>query len=92
MRPKKLIIAGNYREYKEYLWQSGENAQTSVFVSCPERLFGLRDVECVYYGTWWLRDDMGRIEREVERINFFKESQYADSNINHDGGAVDAKN
>lgn len=49
----KLVVAGNYSQYKSYLIESGETPKTARFVCFPEHLrgYGRGQVEVVFYGT-----------------------------------------
>ena len=50
----KIVIAGNYRQYKDYLRENNLTPQQARYVDMPEKLRGLRGVEVVKYGEWWL--------------------------------------
>ena len=50
----KIVLAGNYGQYLNYLRESGETPRTAKYVSQSEQLAGLKDVEVVRYGTWWM--------------------------------------
>lgn len=50
----KIVIAGNYRQYKDYLLENNLTPQQARYVDAPEKLRGLRGVEVVKYGEWWL--------------------------------------
>jgi hypothetical protein len=50
----KIVIAGNYRQYQNYLRENNLTPQQARYVDTPEKLRGLRDVEVVRVGEWWL--------------------------------------
>lgn len=50
----KIVIAGNYRQYKNYLRENNLTPQQARYVDMPEKLRGLRGAEVVKYGEWWL--------------------------------------
>ena len=50
----KIVIAGNYRQYKDYLRENNLTPQQARYVDMPEKLRGLHGVEVVKYGEWWL--------------------------------------
>jgi hypothetical protein len=50
----KIVIAGNYRQYQDYLRENKLSPREARYVSSPEHLRGLRGVEVVKYGEWWL--------------------------------------
>jgi len=50
----KIVLAGNYSQYLNYLRDSGETPRTAKYVSAPEQLEGLQNVEVIRYGTWWM--------------------------------------
>jgi hypothetical protein len=50
----KIVIAGNYHQYKNYLRENNLTPRQARYVDMPEKLRGLRDVEVVKYGEWWL--------------------------------------
>lgn len=50
----RIVIAGNYRQYKDYLRENNLTPQQARYVDTPEKLRGLRGVEVVKYGEWWL--------------------------------------
>ena len=49
----KIVIAGNYQQYKEYLRKTNQSPRDAKYIEFPEQLRGLRNVEIVRYGTWW---------------------------------------
>lgn len=68
----KIVIAGNYRQYQNYLRENNLTPQEAKYVSTPEQLHGLRDVEVVKVGEWWLNpcaddDYLKIIERPTQR-------------------------
>ena len=50
---RKIVLAGNYHQYLNYLRETGQVPKDAAFVSRSEQIRGLRDVEVVYYRTWW---------------------------------------
>ena len=58
----KIVLAGNYSQYLNYLRDSGETPRTAKYVNALEHLVGLQDVEVVRYGTLWVnpcaKDDL----------------------------------
>ena len=50
----KLVIAGNYQQYKNYLQENKLSSQDAKYISRSEQLRGYRDVEIVRVGEWWL--------------------------------------
>ena len=65
MSKRKLILAGNYHEYENYLRESGEDRRNSTYVSNHLVLKGMRDFELVPYGTFYERNDIHEIEDEL---------------------------
>ena len=51
----KLVVAGNYAQYKHYLYDEGLTPTEAKYVSNPEMLQGYVDteVEIILYGSWW---------------------------------------
>ena len=50
---RKIVLAGDYHQYRNYLRETGQKPKDATFVSQSEQIYGLRDVEVVCYGTWW---------------------------------------
>lgn len=50
----KIVIAGSYIQYERYLKSNGISPQEARYVYKLEHLHGLRDVEIVTCGQWWL--------------------------------------
>ena len=49
----KIVIAGNYQQYKEYLKETKQSPKDVRYISSSEQLRGLRNVKVIRYGTWW---------------------------------------
>ena len=49
----KIVIAGCYEQYKRYLRETNQSPENVRYISSPEQLRGLRNVEIIKYGTWW---------------------------------------
>lgn len=49
----KIVIAGSYHQYLQYLKDSGLTRAEAYYVSKPSQLWRVRDEEVVLYGTWW---------------------------------------
>jgi hypothetical protein len=50
----KIVIAGSYQQYKSWLRENDLIPRDARYVSFPEQLRGLKDVEVVRTGTWWM--------------------------------------
>jgi len=48
----KLVIAGNYRQFKDYLRENKLSELDARFVDRIEQVQGMRGSEIVTYGTW----------------------------------------
>lgn len=49
----KIVIAGNYEQYLQYLKESGYTPRQARYIERPEQLRGLREtIEIVRVGTW----------------------------------------
>lgn len=51
---KKIVIAGNYKQFTDYMRKSKSDPATTHYVNCEEHLLGIRDVEVIYVGEHWL--------------------------------------
>ena len=49
----KIVIAGSYAQYRRYLEETQQSPKDVRYISSPEQLRGLRNVEIIKYGTWW---------------------------------------
>lgn len=70
----KIVIAGNYNQYKNYLRENNLTPQEARYVSTPDVLRGLHNVEVVKVGEWWLNpcaddDYLKIIERPTQRAS-----------------------
>jgi len=52
----KLVFAGNYQMYREYLKESGETPRTARYVSSPEKALGYTDYEIILYDDWFIHE------------------------------------
>ena len=62
---KELVLAGNYKEYRDYLFESGKNPKESKYLSREEVCDGVRGITLVKYGTWYNRKDLDFEKLEV---------------------------
>jgi hypothetical protein len=56
------VIAGNYKEFINYL----KDKQNQVYVADIIRLYGLREFNVVLIGTYYKREDWGKIKFILE--------------------------
>jgi len=52
----KLVFAGNYQMYREYLKESGETLRTTRYISSPEKALGYTDYEIILYDDWFTHE------------------------------------
>lgn len=70
---KRFVLAGNWKQFGEYC-QEKKIPRTAVrYISRAEDLRGLRDVEVVKWGTWWLHPTAINITNEQYSFKFVKE-------------------
>lgn len=66
----KLIFAGSHQQYLDYLQQTGESRQQSMFVESVRDLYSSRGCAFVRYGTWFQRKDRGVVEAQARLREF----------------------
>lgn len=49
----KLVIAGNYSQYKRYLHDEGLTPAEVKYVNDPDMIRGYDKPEIILYGSWW---------------------------------------
>jgi len=64
----KIIIAGNYREYGQYLRTFDHTPRTAMYCVSVKDLLGHKAVEIVWYGTYYARTDAHKIEEQVNAM------------------------
>ena len=64
----KAILAGNYREAENFAKEKIWNKQEWIYITRPEILLGLSNIELHKTGTWHKRKDLVEIYEIVERI------------------------
>jgi hypothetical protein len=58
MSQKIYIIAGNYDQYKKWVWERGLYGNKDfVFVAAPDAFRGIEDPGGRFIGTWYERPD-----------------------------------
>lgn len=63
----KLILAGNQREYDEWLKYNHVSRREAYAISGPASLRGYtpRPGDVIRVGTWYMRRDLAEIEDEI---------------------------
>lgn len=64
----KYIVAGNIAEYKQHIYKMGYDPQDFRYVSKPQMLYGLGEIEGFYIGSYMLRDDIDEIRQIIGHI------------------------
>ena len=54
---KHYIVAGNYDQYKRWIWERGVDSKDFVFVAAADALRGVRNPGGRFIGTWYERPD-----------------------------------
>lgn len=54
MNKIEIVIAGTYRQYKDYLRCSGKSSREAIYASEERQLLGRHGVKIIYVGEWWL--------------------------------------
>ena len=49
----KYVVAGSYKQYREYLKQNGDSPAGARYLHSCEQVLGLREVDVVKFGEWW---------------------------------------
>ena len=68
----KLVLAGNYGQYKNFLQGNGFNPRNDYYkyISCAEDMMGYHGVKVIRTGTWWenpiAEDVMDRLNKNGE--------------------------
>ena len=57
MGQKMFIIAGNYDQYKQWIWERGLSTTDFVFVAAADAFRGVRNPHGRLIGTWYERPD-----------------------------------
>lgn len=70
----KLVVAGNYAQYKNYLRDENLTPAEAKYVSNPEVMQGYIDteIEIVLYGSWWespSADAARQIQNRIRNVN-----------------------
>ena len=65
MSQKLFIIAGNYDQYKQWIWVKGVDTRNFVFVAAPDALRGIENPHGVFIGTWYERPDAYNIIEQL---------------------------
>ena len=64
----KFIVAGNYAEYKNHIFNMGYSPQEYVYVSDPMQLRGYTEIEGFYIGSYMSRPDIDQIRANIAYI------------------------
>lgn len=62
---RMLVVAGNIREFQEFYKVNKDKYDEILFVRDVESLRGMRNVFVTFYGTFYKRRDISKIEEEV---------------------------
>lgn len=63
---RTLVVAGNYREYRDWVLDRGIDSRAVKYVAGLRDLFGRRDCDIFFVGTYWTRTDLWQIERHAK--------------------------
>jgi len=72
---KQLIIAGNYRQYVNYIEKYKLSRNDTVYISREEILLGRAQEELEnikFIGTWWERSDIDIIQMRLSDIDIIQ--------------------
>lgn len=61
----KLVIAGNYQQFREWLRETGTNPRDARFVDRMEQVKGMRGAEIILYGEYW-QNELSKHLNEVK--------------------------
>lgn len=53
-KPRFIVIAGNFSQYKQCLRQNRINPQSAIYATAPEHIYGIQDATVVKTGEYWL--------------------------------------
>lgn len=64
---RKIVIAGNRRQFLDWCLENGRDPNREVFVHSPHVLCGLsiQPEDICRVGTWWEREDIKELEVEL---------------------------
>ena len=65
---RKSVIAGSYGQYKCFLRENNLTPNDTFYLADPNQLRGLRDIEVIRYGTFYMRSDINDIEERLQLI------------------------
>ena len=49
----KLVVAGNYNQYKHYLRDNNLTPAEAKYIANEGQLMGYTEAEIILYGSWW---------------------------------------
>ena len=62
MNITNLVIAGNYLEFKNFIYENNLNLKEFRYIAKEEDLYGYRNVNLLKIGTWW-RNPVSKTEK-----------------------------
>lgn len=71
----KLVVAGNYGEFKRWCNENKINLHDPREVKWIRNridMLGFNDVEVIFYGTWYKLKEAHEIEYEAKRMKVFQ--------------------
>lgn len=68
----RLVVAGNYRQYRDYMWRNKLSRKQAVYVNNPENCRGYREYVLVFTGQVYLNplDGSAALEMLKERATW----------------------
>ena len=61
-----FIVAGSFEQYRRHIELKGYNAQEYRYVSSPNILRGITDIQGFFIGTWQNRPDIEQIKEIIQ--------------------------
>ena len=72
----KIVLAGNYNEFRQFLYENGGTDSEYRYGGRPELMLGIEVSEVITYGTFWERQDSGDLyETAMSRVRIPNPSQ-----------------
>lgn len=65
---KKYVVAGTWEQYRNHMAEKRYDPKEYVYVSSPDQLLGLAEIDGFYIGTYEQRPDIKEIKQIISMI------------------------
>jgi len=66
MKTQRCIVSGTRREYDQYIQENNLDPNDYTYISGIDTLMGRTNIEVLFIGTFYLRDDLYEILQQLE--------------------------